>query len=41
VFDALSIAACVSRRALPGGPAPDTVRAAIEAGEAMLAAGED
>ncbi len=36
VFDALSLSACISRRALPGGPAPEAVLSAIEAGEMLL-----
>ena len=36
VFDALSIAACVERRALPGGPAPEAVQASIAQGWALL-----
>ncbi|MDR3051586.1 MAG: argininosuccinate lyase [Oscillospiraceae bacterium] len=37
VFEALAIHTCVAQRALPGGPAPQTVAQAIRAGRAWLA----
>ena len=37
VYDAISLGACVKRRSLPGGPAPDTVRLSVERGEKWLA----
>lgn len=37
VFEALSLSACVSRRNVPGGPAPAAVSASIEAGRKFLA----
>ena len=36
VFDALSMRACVERRAIPGAPAPEAVKRAIEAGRKAL-----
>jgi len=36
VYDAVSLSACVKGRALPGGPAPDAVKAHIEEGRAWL-----
>lgn len=36
VYEAISIKTCVSQRSLPGGPAPDAVKAAIEKGKARL-----
>ncbi len=37
VFDALTIQSCVNLRNVPGGPAPEAVRASIDAGKAWLA----
>ncbi len=37
VFEAISTLACVKERKVPGGPAPEAVRAAIAEGEAYLA----
>ncbi|KKM09992.1 argininosuccinate lyase [Clostridiales bacterium PH28_bin88] len=36
VFRAISVEACVARRSLPGGPAPDAVRQSINHGRAWL-----
>ena len=36
VYEAMSLKACVERRAIPGGPAPDCVQAAIDAARKQL-----
>ena len=41
VYPAISLDACVRRRSLRGGPAPDTVAQSIRRGEAWLAAMQD
>ncbi|HHW07340.1 MAG TPA: argininosuccinate lyase [Clostridia bacterium] len=38
IYEAISIEACVARRKVPGGPAPEAVQAGIEAGRQWLAA---
>ncbi len=38
VYEAISMKACVQRRAIPGGPAPEMVRASIEAARKQLQA---
>jgi argininosuccinate lyase len=36
VYEAISLEKCVSDRRLPGGPAPESVKAAIENGRKFL-----
>lgn len=39
VYEEISVYTCVSKRNIPGGPAPEQVKAAIEAGRALLKKG--
>ena len=36
VFEAISLEACVKRRSVPGGPAPDSVRTQIQSARQFL-----